>query len=167
VIIPVPATIVACWAAARFAPSLREKGGWRGSVSMLLDSIRLARRLFERPTRYWLALGGMAVFWATDMFAVWAGLAAFGFAMDPAALVVGFCTGMVFTRRMAPMAGAGMLTLALSAALWYCGVPLPVAICLPCLDAVAADALRLGRVARPQATGHALHAGQGRARPPG
>lgn len=128
VIIPVPATIVACWAAARFAPSLREKGGWRGSVSMLLDSIRLARRLFERPQRYWLALGGMVVFWAADMFAVWAGLAAFGFAMDPAALVVGFCTGMVFTRRMAPMAGAGMLTLALSAALWYCGVPLPVAI---------------------------------------
>ena len=45
-----------------------------------------------------LAIGGCAV---------WAGLAAFGYEMNGAALFVGFATGMVFTRRTGPLAGAG------------------------------------------------------------
>ena len=70
----------------------------------------------------------MALFWAGDAFAVWTGLAAFGFRMDPAALVVGFATGMVFTRRTGPLAGAGILALALPVSLWYSGAPLAVAV---------------------------------------
>jgi hypothetical protein len=38
----------------------------------------------------------MALFWAADAFATWAGLAMFGFHMNPAELFVGFATGMLF-----------------------------------------------------------------------
>lgn len=128
VIIPVPAAILASWAAARYAPRLRRRTGWRGRLSVILDSVQLTRQLLERPVRHRLAHAGMFMFWAAEMFAVWAGLAAFGFNMNGAALVVGFCTGMVFTRRVAPLAGAGILTLVLSLAIWYTGAPFAVAV---------------------------------------
>lgn len=70
----------------------------------------------------------MALFWAGDAFAVWAGLAAFGYRMNATALFVGFATGTVFTRRTAPLAGAGVLALLLPLALRYCGAPLPAAV---------------------------------------
>jgi hypothetical protein len=35
---------------------------------------------------------------------------------------------MIVFRRVAPLAGAGTLTLALPLAIWYCGIPLPVAV---------------------------------------
>jgi uncharacterized membrane protein YbhN (UPF0104 family) len=127
-IIPVPAAILACWAAARYAPRLRRRTGWRGKLSVFLDSVWLTRQLLERPLRHRLALAGMFTFWAAEMFAVWTGLAAFGFTMNGAALVAGFCTGMVLTRRVAPLAGAGILTVVLSLAIWYSGTPLAVAV---------------------------------------
>ena len=49
------------------------------------------------------AIAGMALFWAGDALAVWSALAAFGFVMNGAALIVGYCTGMVVTRRIAPL----------------------------------------------------------------
>jgi hypothetical protein len=70
----------------------------------------------------------MAVFWAADAFACWAGLAAFGYQMDAAALFVGFATGMVFTRRTGPLAGAGVLALVLPVTIWYSGAPFAVEI---------------------------------------
>ena len=123
-LVPVPAAVLACWAAARYAPRLRDRGRWRERLAMFLDSVLLIRQVAERP----LALAGMVVFWAAEVFAVWAGLAAFGVPMDGAALTAGFCTGMVFTRRVAPLAGAGTLTLLLPLAIWYCGAPLAVAV---------------------------------------
>ena len=107
-IIPVPAAVLAVWAAERYASRLRDHPGWRGYASVFLDSIRLATALFRRPLRHRSALGGMLTFWAAEIFAVWAGLAAFGLTMDGAALVCGFCTGMVFTRRVTPLAGRAL-----------------------------------------------------------
>ncbi len=127
-IIPVSAAVLAFWAAERYASRLRDGPGWRGHVSVLLDSIRLAAGLFRRPLRHRSALGGMLTFWAAEIFAVWAGLAAFGLTMDGAALVCGFCTGMVFTRRVTPLAGAGTMTLILPVTIWTCGAPLAVAV---------------------------------------
>ena len=51
----------------------------------------------------------MTLSWAADACATRAGLAMFGFRMNAAALFVGFATGMVFTRRTGPLAGAGVL----------------------------------------------------------
>ncbi len=70
----------------------------------------------------------MGLFWAADAFATWAGLAMFGFDMNAAALFVGFATGMVFTRRTGPLAGAGVLALVLPVTIWVSGAPLAVAV---------------------------------------
>jgi hypothetical protein len=127
-VIPVPAAIVAWWAAERCGVRLHGRSGWRGSVCMLADSGRLAVKILGRPVRHWAALAGMLTFWAGELFAAWAGLAVFGFGMNGAALVVGFATGMVFTRRVAPLAGAGVLTVVLSLTICCCGAPFAVAI---------------------------------------
>ena len=106
--IPVPAAVLAFWAAGRYASRLRDGPGWRGHVSVLLDSVRLAAVLFRRPLRHRRALGGMLTFWATEIFAVWAGLAAFGLTMDgrrwSAASAPGWCSpgGSRRSRGRAP-----------------------------------------------------------------
>ncbi|HEY7325362.1 MAG TPA: hypothetical protein VH520_11110, partial [Streptosporangiaceae bacterium] len=46
----------------------------------------------------------------------------------PASLFVGFATGMVFTRRTGPLAGAGVLMVCLPLTIWYSGAPLAVAV---------------------------------------
>jgi len=48
--------------------------------------------------------------------------------MNGAALIVGYCTGMVLTRRTAPLGGAGTLTLILPLTIWASGAPLATAI---------------------------------------
>lgn len=128
VIVPVPAAFAVLWASGRYAPRFRDRPGWRGQVSVFLDSVLLVRKLFARPGRHIQALAGMLTFWAAEIAAVWAGLAAFGLHMDLAALAVGFCTGMIATRRVAPLAGSGLLTLFLALAIWYSGAPFTVAI---------------------------------------
>jgi hypothetical protein len=90
--------------------------------------VALFGALFIHPRRWGSAVLGMALFWAADAFAVWAGLAAFGFQMNAAALIVGFGTGMVFTRRTGPLAGAGELALILPLTIWYSGAPFAVAV---------------------------------------
>jgi hypothetical protein len=127
-IAPIPGLLLAFWLAERYRHRFRYGPGWRGHVSTFLDSVHLIRQLFVRPLRWWPALAGMAVFWAADAFATWAGLAAFGFQMDAAALYIGFATGMLFTRRTGPLAGAGLLALVLPVTICLSGSPFAVAI---------------------------------------
>ena len=127
-IIPVPGFLVAFWAAKRFSDRLAQRGGWRGKVATFLQTIDFTQALFAHPFRPSPAALGMGLFWAGDTFAAWAGLAAFGFRMNVAQLIVGYATGMVFTRRTGPLGGAGVLTLVLPATLWYSGAPLAVAV---------------------------------------
>jgi hypothetical protein len=127
-VIPVPAFAAAFWLASRYRARLPARPGWPARVSVFLDAVLLIRALFARPVRHRGAIGGMALFWAGDAAAVWSALAAFGFVMNGAALLVGYCTGMVFTRRVAPLAGAGTLTLILSLTIWASGAPLATTI---------------------------------------
>jgi uncharacterized membrane protein YbhN (UPF0104 family) len=127
-VVPVPAALVVLWITRRYTARLRPHGGWRGKAAVLLDSVQLARKLAARPLRNGHAFAAMGLFWAGDAFAVWAALSAFGFGMDGAAFTVGFCTGMVFTRRVAPLAGAGILMLILPVTIAYSGAPLAVAV---------------------------------------
>jgi hypothetical protein len=127
-IIPVPGFLIAFWLAERYRDRFRGRHGWRGSLGNFLESIRLIRVMFAHPRQYGLALAGMALFWAADAFAAWAGLAAFGVQMNAASLFVGFATGMVFTRRTGPLAGAGVLMVCLPLTLWISGAPLAVAV---------------------------------------
>jgi hypothetical protein len=48
--------------------------------------------------------------------------------MNAATLFVGFATGMVFTRRTGPLAGAGVLALVLPVTIWVSGAPFAVAV---------------------------------------
>ncbi len=128
VIVPVPAAALVLWLAGRYAGRLRRYGGWRGTLSVLLDAFLLTRTIFSRPLQNGYALAAMALFWAGDAFAVWTALAVFGLRMDGAAFVVGYCTGMVLTRRTAPLAGAGILMLILPVTRWYSSAPLAVAV---------------------------------------
>lgn len=127
-VIPVPGFLVAFWLAERYRGRLRHKPGLLGKLGLFLDSIHLVRTLFVRPGKDWPAVPGMALFWAADMLAAWLGLAAFGYRMNAATFIVAMATGMVFTRRTGPLAGAGVLTLVLPLVLWYSGAPLPAAI---------------------------------------
>lgn len=127
-IIPVPGFLIAFWLAERYRDRLQDRPGLRGKTGVFLDSIHLIRRLFMSPGGYWPAVPGMTLFWAADMLAAWLSLAAFGYQMNGATFVVAMATGMVFTRRTGPLAGAGVLALVLPLTLWYSGAPLPAAI---------------------------------------
>jgi hypothetical protein len=127
-IIPIPGFLIAFWAAERYRDRFRGRAGWRGKAGIFLDSIWMIRALFAHPLRWGWALCGMALFWAADAFAAWAGLAMFGFHMNAATLFVGFATGMVFTRRTGPLAGAGVLALVLPVTIWVSGAPFAVAV---------------------------------------
>jgi hypothetical protein len=127
-VIPLPAFAAAFWLASRSRIRRAGRAGWRARLSVFLDAVLLIRALFARPVRNRGATGGMALFWAGDALAAWAGLAAFGLLMNGAALLVGYATGMVATRRTAPLAGAGTLTLILPLTIWASGAPLATAI---------------------------------------
>jgi hypothetical protein len=127
-VIPIPGFVIGFWAADRYGDRFRDRSGWRGKLGIFLDSIRIIRMLFTHPLQWGSALFGMALFWAADALATWAGLAMFGFQMNPAQLFVGFATGMVFTRRTGPLAGAGVLALVLPLTIWVSGAPLAVAV---------------------------------------
>ena len=114
---------VAYWAAERYRARLRRRGGWRQKLSLLFDATHLVGEMFRDPLRYGGAIAGMLLYWLGDMWALWAALAAFGFRMNGATLMVGFGTAMIVTRRTGPLGGAGILDLALAATLWYCGAP--------------------------------------------
>jgi hypothetical protein len=127
-VIPVPAFAAFFWLASRYQVRLRGRDGWRARLSVFVDAVVLIQTLFLHAVRYRGAIAGMAVFWGGDALAVWSALAAFGFRMNGAALFVGYCTGMVFTRRVAPLAGSGTLTLILPLTIWASGAPLGAAI---------------------------------------
>ena len=127
-VIPVPAFAAAFWLASRYRARLGGRAGWRARLAVFLDAVLLIRALFAPPVRHRGAIGGMALCWAGDALAAWSALAAFGVLMNGAALLIGYCTGMVFTRRTAPLAGAGTLTLILPLVIWASGAPLATAI---------------------------------------
>jgi hypothetical protein len=127
-VMPVPAFAAAFWLASRYRVRLQGRAGWRARLSVFVDAVLLIRTLFARPARHRGAIGGMALFWAGDVLAVWSALAAFGLVMNGAALLVGYCTGMVVTRRTAPLAGSGTLALILPLTIWASGSPLATAI---------------------------------------
>jgi hypothetical protein len=127
-VLPVPGFVIAFWLAERYRGRFASTPGWRRGVATFLESVHKIRQLFAHPLRWGSAIAGMALFWLLDAFAAWSGLAAFGVRMDAAAFFLGFGTGMVFTRRTGPLAGAGVLTLVLPVTIMYSGAPLAAAV---------------------------------------
>jgi hypothetical protein len=127
-VLPLPGFLAGFWAAKRYRQRFPPGPGWRGLLGSLLEAVHLIGVLFAHPVRWGYAWLGMAVFWIMEAFTVWAGLAAFGYWMNGADLFVGFATGTVFTRRTGPLAGAGVLTAVLPAAIWCCSAPFAIAL---------------------------------------
>jgi uncharacterized membrane protein YbhN (UPF0104 family) len=127
-VVPLLGFLIAFWLAERNRHRLRQASGWRAKIGIFLDAIHLVRELFRRPLRHGPALAGMTVFWLAEMATAWLGLAAFGYHMAVREFIVGFGTGMVFTRRTGPFAGAGVLELVLPLTIWASGAPFAVAV---------------------------------------
>ena len=127
-ILPLPGFLAGFWIAERYRRLPVDARGWRGRVARLLAGVRLIRQLFSHPLRWGWAWAAMTLFWVADFFAVWAGLAMFGYEMNVPALFVGVATGTVFTRRIGPLAGAGVLAAILPVTIWYCGAPFATAV---------------------------------------
>ena len=125
-LIPPPAFLVAIWLAERYRDRLRNRAGWRRPVGLFMDIAHLVYTILRRPRRHAATIAGMALYWGADMFALWAATAAFRFQMTPLAVIVALGTGMIFTRRTAPLGGAGLMTVALVPTLWY-GAAVPFA----------------------------------------
>jgi len=125
---PIPGFLIAFWLADRYMDRFAGPNRWRALIGTLLGSVRVIWDLFAKPLRWGPAIVGMIVFWAADAVAAWAGLASFGLHMNVAALFIGFASGMLFTRRTGPLAGAGILALLLPLTISYCGAPFATAI---------------------------------------
>lgn len=125
-IIPPPAFLVGILLAERYRGRLRGRGGWREGLATFFDTTHLIYAVLTKPRRHGLAVAGMALFWGADMLALWAATAAFRFQMSALSVIVALGTGMIFTRRTAPLAGAGLMTVALVPTLWF-GAAVPLA----------------------------------------
>ena len=125
-IVPIPAFALVIWLAKRYRERLRRHGGWRRVVANFFDAVHIVYTVLTSPRRHGPALAGMALYWGADMFALWSATAAFGFHMSALSVIVALGTGMIFTRRTAPLAGGGLITVALVPTLWY-GAAVPFA----------------------------------------
>lgn len=119
---------LAVWAAARYRSRLRRARDWRRFVGVGLDGIWVLLEMIRERTAHGLPYLGMCLFWAGDLLSLWAALAAFGFKMNLAALIVAYAIGYALTRRSAPLGGAGMIETFLPLTLWDSGAPLAAAV---------------------------------------
>jgi uncharacterized membrane protein YbhN (UPF0104 family) len=95
-----------------------------------LEAIAVVGRIVAAPRRHGAAaFTGMAVYWAGEVFVLWACLAAFTrHTPSVTAVVVGYATGYALTRRTLPLAGAGAVEALLPFALTWVGFGLPAAV---------------------------------------
>jgi Lysylphosphatidylglycerol synthase TM region len=105
----------------------------RGPARILrpfLDALYIVGLIVAAPRRHGVkALIGMALYWAGEIFVLWACLAAFTRHLPSIpAVVVGYATGYALTRRTLPLAGAGAVELLLPVALYWVGFPLAAAV---------------------------------------
>jgi uncharacterized membrane protein YbhN (UPF0104 family) len=126
-IVGVPFGTAVTLALLRYRQRIRNGGRVRDAIARFLDSVHRLLAMFAAPCKqtYGAALG-MCVYWAGDIFVLWACLAAFmRDGMPPvSALILGYATGYALSRRTLPFAGAGAVEALLPFALTWVGVPL-------------------------------------------
>jgi uncharacterized membrane protein YbhN (UPF0104 family) len=114
----------------RHRRSLALRQGWRARLAHALDGIAQTVDLVRDRRAGLLALLGMAIYWAGDIFVLWACLAVFWPQGRPSVtlIVLGYASGYALTRRSLPLAGAGAVETMLPFALMWTGIALPAAI---------------------------------------
>src|SRR5581483_5266777 len=104
------------------------RSGWRGKLGNVLEAINVLFGLAREPRKHWPAFLGATVYWAGDVFCLWASLKAFHAAPALAPIVIAHAVGYTLTRRTLPIAGAGIVEVLMPLTLVACGTPFAGAI---------------------------------------
>jgi uncharacterized membrane protein YbhN (UPF0104 family) len=125
----IPGAFAAIWLsspkrAPRYADA-RGGGRIRQAFAHGIAGLSILRSMFVAPPReHGLGLLGTAAYWAGDIACLWGALQVFGNPrLSLPALIVGYATGYVLTRRSLPAGGAGIVEIALTFALHWVGFP--------------------------------------------
>ena len=126
----IPGAVVAIWVsspkrAPRYAKAPRGSGRIRHGFAHGVAGLSILRSMFVAPPReHGLGLLGTALYWAGDIACLWGALQVFGNPrLSMPALILGYATGYVLTRRSLPAGGAGVVEIALTFALHCMGFP--------------------------------------------
>jgi uncharacterized membrane protein YbhN (UPF0104 family) len=125
----IPGAVAAIWLsspkrAPRYA-NARGGGRIRQLFAHAVAGLAILRSMFVAPPReHGLGLLGTAAYWAGDIACLWGALQFFGNPrLSLPALILGYATGYVLTRRSLPAGGAGIVEIALTFALHWVGFP--------------------------------------------
>jgi uncharacterized membrane protein YbhN (UPF0104 family) len=125
----IPGAFAAVWVsspkrATRYA-NARGGGRLRQAFAHAVAGLAILRSMFVAPPReHGLGLIGTAAYWAGDIACLWGALQVFGNPrLSLPALILGYATGYVLTRRSLPAGGAGIVEIALTFALHWVGFP--------------------------------------------
>jgi uncharacterized membrane protein YbhN (UPF0104 family) len=124
----VPVGAVGALVGVRHRDRFEGRDGWRGWLGRVLGGIALLLRLVREWRTHWQAFAGSALYWAGDVLCLWACLRPLGAAPAFAGLVIAHAEGYVLTRRTLPLAGAGVVEIALTLTVTACGAPFADAI---------------------------------------
>jgi uncharacterized membrane protein YbhN (UPF0104 family) len=125
----IPGALAAIWVSSpKRAPRYSDAGGGgriRQWFAHAVAGLSILRSMFVAPPReHGLGLFGTAAYWAGDIACLWGALEFFGNPrLSLPALIVGYATGYVLTRRSLPAGGAGVVEIALTFALHWFGLP--------------------------------------------
>jgi uncharacterized membrane protein YbhN (UPF0104 family) len=125
----IPGALAAIWISSpKRAPrysDARGGGRIRQWFAHAVAGLSILRAMFVAPPReYGLGLIGTAAYWAGDIACLWGALQFFGNPrLSVPALILGYATGYVLTRRSLPAGGAGIVEIALTFALHWVGFP--------------------------------------------
>jgi uncharacterized membrane protein YbhN (UPF0104 family) len=126
----IPGALVAIWLtspkrADRYATHSPGAGRVREGFAHSVAGLSMLRRMLVAPPReHGLGLLGTAAYWAGDIACLWGALELFGNPrLSLPALIIGYATGYVLTRRSLPAGGAGVVEIALTFALYWVGFP--------------------------------------------
>lgn len=94
----------------------------RAGLSHAVEALLTLRILLTSPRQHGLGVAGVSLYWAGDIICLWSAIVLVGGHITAAALVVGYATGYVLTRRSLPAGGAGIVEVALTFALSWVGL---------------------------------------------
>ena len=124
----IPGAVVAVWLSSpkRAQRYSTPRGGRvRHAFAHFVAGLSILRSMFVAPPReHGLGVLGTALYWAGDIACLWGALQVFGNPrLSMPALILGYATGYVLTRRSLPAGGAGVVEIALTFALHWMGFP--------------------------------------------
>jgi uncharacterized membrane protein YbhN (UPF0104 family) len=125
----IPGALVAVWLTSpKRAPRYADPGDGgaiRRGFAHTVAGLSILRALLVAPPReHGLGLLGATLYWVGDIACLWAALQVYsGHRISLPALILGYATGYVLTRRSLPAGGAGVVEIALTFALHWVGLP--------------------------------------------